>query len=206
MKLGDLPQFTVDDIQSGPEEGSTIIVGHLSHTRGVRNTRGYLYRAHGPSLMVDLDAIPSSSADPVRVRTADAEYAPELKRGASYPWLDGSWQPYHLKMVLSPANRWQRRTFTAAPARYFMLDGVTGWQSPDAELPLGATDLGVRSGEWNAERCELCPEELECSRSSEGFVDPDGRWICAHCFESYAKRNDIAFAIGGDEDPPNPGA
>jgi hypothetical protein len=204
MKLEDLPRFTVIEIRSPGGEGNTLIIGHLSHLRGVRSPRGYLYRAHGPSVMGDLEAIPSTSAEPARFLTPDAEYAPDLKPGVSYPWLDGSWKPYHLKMALSPAERWQRRVFSSSPARYFELDGVLGWQPVDAKLPHGATDLGVRPGDWNHERCELCPEELEAARSSEAFVDPDGRWICAHCFENYVKRSDISFALGDEADQPEP--
>jgi len=198
MKLEDLPLFTVDEIHPADADGNTVIIGHLSHLRGVHSQQGYLYRPQGPSIMGDLDAVPSTSGDPVRFVTSDAEYAPDLKKGISYPWLDGFWKPYHLKMVLSPPDRWQRRVFSTAPARYFLLDGVTGWQPVDEKLPPGATDLGVRSADWDSARCELCPEELEPARSSEGFVDPDGRWICAHCFESYAKRNDISFELGVD--------
>jgi hypothetical protein len=199
MKLEDLPRFTVDELHDTDAEGKTLVVGHLSHLNGVRGVRGFLYRPHGPSIMGDLEAIPSAATEPVRFLTADASYAPDLKSGASYPWLDGSWKPYHLKMVLSPAERWQPRTFSASPVRFFLHNGVTGWQAVDAKLPDGATDLGVRSGDWNHASCELCPEQLEAARSSDGFVDDEGRWICAHCFEKYARRNDISFALGVDD-------
>jgi hypothetical protein len=198
MKLEELPRFTVDRIHPCEGEGITRIIGHLSHLRGVRGPHGYLYRSSGPSIAGELESIPSTNAEAVRFLTTEAEYAPDLEPGAAYPWLDGQWKPYHLKMILSPAERWQRREFSAAPARYFLLDGVTGWQPVDAELPHGATDLGVRRGDWNRERCELCPEQLEATSSSEGFVDCDGRWICAHCYERYAARNDISFAVGAD--------
>ena len=198
MKLEDLPRFTVQELHDTDAEGKTLVVGHLSHLTGVRGVRGFLYRPHGPSIMGDLEAIPAAATEPVRFHTADASYAPDLKSGASYPWLDGSWKPYHLKMVLSPAERWQRRTFSVSPMRFFLHNGVTGWQAVDAKLPDGATDLGVRSGDWNHASCELCPEQLEAASSSEGFVDDEGRWICAHCFEQYAKRNDISFALGVD--------
>jgi len=198
MKLEDLPRFTIHEIRELDAERNSLIVGHLSHLQGVRGAHGFLYRSHGPSIMGDLEAIPSAAGEPVRFRTADASYAPELKPGASYPWLDGSWKPYHVKMVLSPADRWQRRSFSAATVRFFLRDGVTSWQEVDAKLPPGATDLGVRSGDWNHACCELCPEQLEAARASEGFVDDEGRWICAHCFEKYAKRNDISFVFGDD--------
>jgi hypothetical protein len=195
MTLDDLPRFTVHEIHEPDAEGKALIIGHLSHLRGVRGATGYLYRAHGPSIMGDLEVLPASATEPVRFLTDDAAFAPELTPGAFYPWLDGSWKPYHLKMVLSPANRWQRRSFSASPVRYFLRDGVTCWQDADATLPDDATDLGVRSGDWNHACCELCPEQLEAARSSEGFVDDDGRWICAHCFEQFAKRNDISFVL-----------
>jgi hypothetical protein len=198
MKLEDLPRFTVHEVQEVDAEGNSCIIGHLSHLQGVRGSRGFLYRPQGASIMGDLEAIPSSASEPVRFLTADAAYAPELKPGVSYAWLDGSWKPYHLKMILSPADRWQRRSFSASPVRFFLRDGMTNWQPPDAKLPPGATDLGVRSGDWNRACCELCPEELEAARASEGFVDDEGRWICAHCFEKYAKGNDISFVFGGD--------
>jgi hypothetical protein len=198
MKLEDLPRFTVHEVQEVDAEGNSCIIGHLSHLQGVRGSRGFLYRPQGASIMGDLEAIPSSASEPVRFLTADAAYAPELKPGVSYAWLDGSWKPYHLKMILSPADRWQRRSFSASPVPFFLRDGVTNWQAPDAKLPPGATDLGVRSGDWNRACCELCPEELEAARASEGFVDDEGRWICAHCFEKYAKSNDISFVFGGD--------
>jgi hypothetical protein len=204
MKLEDLPQFTVDEMQSLDEEGNTLIIGHFSHLRGVRTARGYLYRSSGPSIAGKLEAIPASSTEPVRLLTGEAEYAPDLKPGMRFPWLDGQWKPYHLKMILAGTEHWQRREFSPSPVRYFVLDGVTGWQPVDAKLPPGATDLGVRPGDWNHQRCELCPEQLEASRSSEGFVDPDGRWICAHCYESYAVRSDIAFAVGDDVTPQQP--
>jgi hypothetical protein len=201
MKLEDLPQFTVDEIRPNDEEGSTLIIGHFSRLRGVRGARGYLYRSSGPSIVGDLQGMPSMSAAPVGFLTHEAEYAPELKPGVCYPWLDGQWKPYHVKMILAPTERWQRRDFSASPVRYFVLGGVTGWQPANAELPRGATDLGVRPGDWNHERCELCPEQLEASRSSEGFIDPDGRWICAHCYEKYAVRSDISFAVVDDATP-----
>jgi hypothetical protein len=204
MKAEDLPRFTVDEIHAPEAEGSTLIIGHLSHLRGVTGKRGYLYRSSGPSIAGDLETIPTTSAEQAHFLTREAEYAPDLKVGASYPWLDGQWKPYHLKMILSPVERWQRRVFSASPVRYFLLDGVTGWQPADAKLPHGATDLGVRPCDWNHERCELCPAELEAASSPEGFVDPDGRWICAHCFASYATRNDISFAAGNNDVPRKP--
>jgi hypothetical protein len=195
MSLTDLPQFTVDDVQRPAEEGNTIVVGRLSHLRGVRLARGYLYRVPGPSIHGDLDRIPSTSLEAVRFVTLDAEYAPELKPGASFPWLDSSWEPHHLAMVMSPVEQWSRRSFSLEPARFFLLDDVTGWQDPDLPLPPGATDLGVHAGDWNDAHCELCPEHLAAEKSSEGYVNPDGWWICAHCFERFAARHDLSFAL-----------
>jgi hypothetical protein len=195
MSLSDLPKFTDDDVRRSADEGNTIIVGRLSHLRGVRSTRGYLYRVPGSSILGDLDRIPSASDESVQLITSDGAYAPDLKPGATYPWLDSAWEPHHLAMVLSPVERWTKRSFSPQPARYYLLDDVTGWQAPDLPLPRGATDLGVHAGDWNDAQCELCPEHLAAEKSSEGYVNADGRWICARCFEKFAVRHDLSFAL-----------
>jgi hypothetical protein len=195
MSLTDLPKFIVDDVRRPADEGNTIIVGRLSHLRGVRGTRGYLYRVPGPSILGDLDNMPSTSDESVQFVTADGAYAPDLRPGATYPWLDSAWEPHHLAMVLSPVERWAKRAFSPQPARYFLLDDVVAWQSPDLPLPRRATDLGVHAGDWNDAQCELCPEHLAAEKSSEGYVNPDGRWICAHCYEKFAARHDLSFAL-----------
>ena len=195
MSLVDLPQFTVDAVRRPDDAGNTIVIGRLSHLRGVRGVRGYLYRVPGPSILGDLGVIPSTSDESVRFVTADAGYAPDLEPGATFPWLDGAWEPHHLAMVMSPVGHWSKRSFTAAPARFYLLDNVTGWQSPELPLPPGATDLGVHAGDWNDAQCELCPEHLAAEKSSEGYVNPDGQWICAHCFDKFAAKHDLSFAL-----------
>jgi hypothetical protein len=195
VSLTDLPQFTVDQVRRPADEGNTIVFGRLSHLRGVRGTRGYLYRVPGPSMLGDLDKLPSASGETVRFATADGDYAPDLKPGATYPWLDSAWEPHHLAMVLSPVEAWSKLSFSPRPVRYYLLGDVTGWQSPDLPLPPGATDLGVHAGDWNDAQCELCPEQLAAEKSSEGYVNPDGRWICAHCFARFAARHDLSFAL-----------
>jgi hypothetical protein len=197
MKLQDLPQFTVEEVHGTSNDGETLVLGRLSHLRGIRGTRGYFFRPGGPSIVGDLDAVPSTETERVRFLTTEAEYAPELKPGIVYPWLDGNWQPGHISMILSPHERWERRTFSTSPARYFLVDGIMRWQPVDAPLPRGATDLGVHAGGWEHQRCELCPEELSAESTAEGFVDADNRWLCTHCFERYAKSQDISFAIDG---------
>jgi hypothetical protein len=195
MSLTDLPRFTVEEIRRSDAEGNAIVIGRLSHLRGVRGTRGYLYRVPGPSILGDLDRIPSSSDETVAFATADADYAPDLEPGATYPWLDGAWEPHHLAMVMSPVEQWSKRSFSPEPARFYLLDDITGWQSPELPLPPGATDLGVHAGDWNDAQCELCPEHLAAAKLSEGYVNPDGQWICAHCFDRFAAKHDLSFAL-----------
>ena len=60
MDLSGSPQFTFEEIQPASSEGETIVIGRLSHLRGVRNTRGFLYRSPGPSVVGDLAEIPHS--------------------------------------------------------------------------------------------------------------------------------------------------
>ena len=119
---------------------------------------------------------------------------PDVTAGATFPWLDHYWQPYHLAMILAPAEGWERRTFVATPARYFRQGTVTGWQELDALLPEGAMDLGVRDGAWDHEHCELCNARIGAAGSAEGYVDPDARWLCSACYETYAVSHDVSFA------------
>jgi hypothetical protein len=198
MTLADLPHFVVDEINA-PEGGENgIISGRFSDLHGVRGTRGYLYQPKGASILIDLDARPLSTSETVRGRTHDVEYARELQKGQSIVWLDGEWEPHHLSMILSPHARWDHRSFSTAPARYFDLDGVMGWQPVDLPLPPGATDLGVRPGGWDEVRCEICPEDISADHpTTEAYVDADGRWLCPHCYERFAKPRDVSFAVGG---------
>jgi hypothetical protein len=129
MDLSGPPQFTVEEIQPTTKAGASVI-GRLSHLRGVRNTRGFLYRSPGPSIVGDLAMVPLRIEERVElnVATSDLTLAPELQIGVEFPWLDGYWQPRHLSMILAPSGRWERRRFVSTPARYVRVDGVRGWQ------------------------------------------------------------------------------
>ena len=61
MDLSGLPQFTVSEIRQGPAPDVTLIVGRLSHLRGVHNDRGWLYRGEHKSVIADL-GVASSAA------------------------------------------------------------------------------------------------------------------------------------------------
>lgn len=197
MKLSDLPQFVVDEVDAADGEEDGSIAGRFSDLRGVRGTRGYLYQPKGASILIELEAIPATTSERVLGRTHDVEYARELKTGQVMIWLDGEWEPHHLSMILSPQARWDRRSFSTAPARYFDLGGAMGWQAIDLPLPPGATDLGVRPGGWDEVRCEICPEDISADhRTTEAYVDADGRWLCPHCYERFAKPRDVSFALG----------
>jgi hypothetical protein len=61
-------------------------------------------------------------------------------------------------------------------------------------LPEGAVDLGVRDGAWDHEHCELCNAHIGAAGSPVGYVDPDNRWLCTTCYETYAALHDVSFA------------
>ena len=190
MDLSGLPQFTVDTVHVEPG-GDAIVVGRLSHLRGVRNESGWLHRRPGPSIVGTLDRMPSAAGEAVAFRTPDAALAPELRAGAVFPWVDWYWQPYHVDMILD--GEWERRRFAPGPARYFRLNGVTGWQPDDGPLPDGAEDLGVRAGGWDHEHCELCRATIGAGGAAEGRVTPHDLWLCEPCFHRYAEPRDLGF-------------
>lgn len=196
MDLAGLPQFSIAEIHQGPSSGERTLRGTLSHLTGVRNTRGWIYRGQDSSLIGDLDAIPAAPNQVVLFVTPDIDRVDELRVGQMYPWLDGYWQAHHLAMIFAPADRWQRRTLEATPARYFTLNGVTGWQPLDVQLPVGAIDRGVKEGAWDHEHCELCNARIGPGDDPEGWIDPDGRWLCHDCHARYARRHDVSFVVG----------
>jgi hypothetical protein len=194
MDLSDLPQFTVIAVRPRRADGNTEVVGQLSHLRGVHNDAGYLYRSVAPSIVGVFDAVPRHSGVPLVFITPDAHLAPELVPSSVYAWLDIYWQPYHLDMILAGPEHWQRRTFIASPAHYFRLAGVRGWQPAGRSLPEGAEDLGVRTGAWDHEHCELCRASIGAGEAPEGYVNAQDYWVCQSCFDTYAARRDISFA------------
>jgi hypothetical protein len=195
VDLSDLPQFAVMEILDGPTESENILVGLFSHLRGVRNERGWLYRDGAVSLLGDLRCVPADSTEPALFLTPDMGMALELKPGSTYPWLDRYWDPRHVAMVLASKESWSRRSFSATPARYFRMDGVTGWQPVALPLPQGAEDLGIREGAWDHEHCELCNATIGASGAAEGFVNLDDYWLCVECHARYAVPHDLSFAL-----------
>jgi hypothetical protein len=194
MDLSGLPQFTVVELRPGRSADETLIGGHLSHLRGVHNDRGWLYRGEHESLIADLLDPAAAAGEPITLSVFTEDLKPDVAPGAAFPWLDHYWQPYHLAMILAPAERWTRRTFVATPARYFRQGNVTGWQQLDAASPEGAVDLGVREGAWDHEHCELCNAHIGAAGSPEGYVDPADHWLCSACYAKYAAPHDVSFA------------
>ena len=197
MDLSGLPQFTVDEVVPAPSPAAeTLVVGRLSHVRGVRDERGWLYRSGGPSVVGDLTRVPAEPGERLEFYTPDADFAPELRPGAVYPWVPGPWDPRHLDLVLAGPGRWTRRAFAAVPARHFRLpDGVTGWQPLGFPLPPGAVETGVEEGGWDHEHCEICFGRIGAGGASDGYVDPGGAWLCPACYARYAVPGDISFAL-----------
>ena len=193
MDLSGLPQFTIEDIRVAAEDPEVVLVGRLSHLRGVRNDTAWLYRSASASMIGMATAIPATAEQQVEYRTSDVGLAPELGVGAVYPWVDGYWQAYQVGMIL--AGSWEPRTFASAPARYFRLGGVTGWQPAEAPLMEGAEDLGIREAAWDHEHCELCGARIGGSASSHAFVDPEHHWLCTTCYDRYAVGRDLSFLI-----------
>lgn len=191
MDLIGLPQFTLDACHEA--EDGLVLTGRLSHLRGVRSERGWLYRTDRPSVVGTLSHVPSAVGEPVEFRSADDGMASELVVGETFPWVDGYWQAYHVTMIL--AGQWESRHFAAGRARYFRQNGVIGWQPLADALPEGAEDLGVRDGAWDHEHCELCGTHIGVPGDPHGYVDPDAHWLCRACYERYAIPRDISFAV-----------
>ena len=191
MNLSDLPQFTIATIRRGSDNGDAVLIGRLSHLTGVRDTTAWLFRSATGSLIGTIDRVPVSADETIAFETQDLALAPELCVGATYPWIDGTWQAYQVAMILR--GQWTKRTFTSEPARYFRFAGTIGWQPLDLPLFEGAEDLGIREGAWDHEHCDLCNARIGKSGVSDGFVDPDDHWLCPECYGRYAVHQDVSF-------------
>ena len=144
--------------------------------------------------MGDLDSVPRHPGEAIAFRTPDGSLAPELVPGVVFPWLDIYWQPYHLSMILAGPESWHPKVFAATDAHYFRQAGVIGWQPVGEALPAAAEDLGVRSGAWDHEHCELCRRNIGAGGVPTGYVNAEDLWLCAGCFERYAAVPDVSFA------------
>jgi hypothetical protein len=142
MNLADLPQFNVDTVQE--RDGEVRLSGRLSHLRGVRAGRSWLYAGIDASIIGDLEIVDHATANAVFI-TSDRVLAERVTAGASLPWVDGYWQAYQIAMIVDPGHPWAHTVFAHGSARHFTLNGAHGWQPADAPLPDGATDLGVRA-------------------------------------------------------------
>lgn len=193
ITLDDIPHFTIDQILSTRDDVEGCLTGQFSDMRGVRNDAGWLYRSDRPSVVGRLEPLPKARGEAVRFFSPDPEYVAELRVGDSYPWVDIYWQAYHVTMIL--AGRWEPRTFVATPARYFRLNGLTGWQQDGYPLPEGAEDLGVREAGWDHEHCELCSAHIGGLGDPYAFVDPDDHWLCRSCHDRHAVPRDLSFLV-----------
>ena len=192
MDLTGLPQFSILEIRHPPKEGEpTVLVGRLSHLEGVRNDSGSLYSSRDEyQINGSLSRVPASPDEVIEFSTLDAEYEPALALGQVFPYIDAYWQRYHIDMIL--AGRWESRIFSNGPARYFRLGKTIGWQTPETDLPEGATDLGIRDGAWDHEHCALCNTHID-GEHPRGYVDPKGNWLCPDCYERYGVPRDLSF-------------
>lgn len=193
VDLVDLPAFTVDEIGPVRADGSGIVIGRFSHLRGIRGSRGHLYRERGASILAELSAPPPSLGERLELWVPEVGALSGVAAGAAFPWIDGYWEPVHVAAIL--AGHWERREVRSLAARHFRLGTAEGWQPIDATLPEGAEDLGVREGAWDHEHCELCRARIGIGGAVAGFVAPAGLWLCGDCHARFAEPRDLSFLI-----------
>ena len=138
VRVADLPQFTVESVAE--EDEAHRVTGRFSHVRGVRYGRGWLYVSAFDSVAADLEVLDSINGHAVMTVLGLAH---SISVGDRFPWFDAYWRPHQVAMVVEPDHVWAHTEFVAAPARFFLLAGVRGWQGADAALPDGAVELEI---------------------------------------------------------------
>ena len=214
-RLEDLPQFTTTSVRelSTDSTGYTEyeLRGEFDRIPALSDPRCWLLQPGGGYLIGDLTIV-----DP-NARTAaylTSEQALPATVGSQFAFLSAHWQAFHVWMVLDPGWPWERRLFKAsdAIARPFeaadasIIDGkeVRRWmeiKKADGSSPITRIypDLNGQAslptdmipGGWDHEHCELCKNQIRAG--DYGYIDSDGRWMCATCYEKYVLPRDLSF-------------
>ncbi len=188
MKLQDLPHLEIRSIEAS-SDGATIR-GRLSHQRGLREGRAWLYAGLN-SVIGDLtlDGSDGTASFAAPFWTADSP----AQVGSALPWIDGYWQAALIARILDPTVRWAFTRFEASPARYFRQGTVTGSQPVGDSLPDGATPLHIAPTGWDHEHCEIWGEKIGRGGAANGYSDGQGHWLCESCYSLYAATHSLAF-------------
>ena len=189
-RLEDLPAFRVLQITNADEPE---LLGVFTHLRSVRAGRSWLYAGDADSLIGDLIDIDETSRQARFIAPFWAPTSP-IQIGSIAPWLDGSWQAYHLTMILDPEAVWKRTEFTPSPAQHFRQGGVYGWTKAGHKLQDDATPTHIDEAGWDHEHCELCQSKIGRGGDAHGYVDRNDQWLCEPCYHDYAEPRSLAFA------------
>jgi len=188
-RLQDLPAFEVHRIVDGEEPE---LFGVLTHLRGVRLGRSWLYAGDADSLIGDLLDLDATSRRARFVAPFWSSPSP-VQVGSIVPWLDAYWHAYHLTMILDLDANWQRTEFVPSSAQHFVHGEVSGWTKAERRLPEGAVPTHVEDAGWDHEHCELCQSKIGRGRSTHGYVDRHGRWLCERCYYDHASTHSLGF-------------
>lgn len=217
--LDDFPYFTVTHVRRGEtssigytefELGGTF--GKLNQIKGIESAWFWLLIGEQDCLCAQVRSLDKDTG--AALVTCDRQKMPDIL-GEKLFYLSPYWQAFNIWMVLDPGWGWKRTQFHAVDAvaetyeapDVSIVDGreVRKWtklERADKKGPLSryrpaldqdSTDQSVRdvpSG-WDHEHCELCKAHIKAGVF--GYRDPNDRWMCESCYETYVKLRDLSF-------------
>ncbi len=191
LKLSELPTMLVEKIE--PEGEILRVFGRFDRLEGVRN--GGCFRVNrGDYIWANLVVLDRSACSVLATNERDRDLV-RLGVGQRYVWFDDYWQAPFVEAIADEAVVWRKFVFEPSDGRYFRQGEVIGWQEIGGPLPEGAIDLGVKSGAWDHEHCDLCQGHIDLDHPV-AYTNDAGYFLCSPCYEKYGKHHDVSFQLG----------
>jgi hypothetical protein len=192
MKLAELPSILVERVEEDVD--GTTVHGRFDRLERVRE-QGCFRLKRGEYAWADLTIVDRTACSVLATVTYLYDYEIRMRGGERYTWLDRYWQLPFVEAVADGRTEWRKFTFQATDAQYFRQGDAIGWQQVGGRLPDGAVELGVKSGGWDHEHCDLCGAHID-AESSIGYADPEGHFLCSKCYDRYGANHDVSFQLG----------
>jgi len=188
--LGVLPRFQVRSVETC-KNGDLLVRGvPVGREPGERPGWFWLWMSESDVIALVIE----KEDDGVLARIAAEDRRGSIEVGDEIPWMRAYWDAHHVRMI--QRGEWRPQVFSPRDAVWFELNGVQGRSPIEVGAPAEAGETVVVSGGWDHEHCEICRIAIGTGGFASGYLDPEDHWICAHCYDRWAKRPALGFLAG----------